>query len=628
MAGQVFGLDFGTTNSLITSIDTRSGRLRPYTSIEDSRPHPSTVWYRAGKVIVGREARDHLNEGGDSISGEFIRSPKRLLMNQAAVTVDGTQYDPREIVSEVLSFLRRDAAAVERGAMAAEVDRAVFTIPVNLDGNGRRALREAARMAGISVVQFVHEPLAALFGWLRSQPDYEKRLAQLDGRRVLVFDWGGGTLDLTLCLIHDGKLIQIANDGDNEVGGDYFDEILRSRVRERHAQAHGIEHVTSLENSTAGVRLLNECELAKISLSQLDELTLFVPNYLRNERGRDLEIDVTKADVEQWTGGLIDRGLSAIDRLLERTGLSPQEVELCLPTGGMVNVPAIRAGLLQRFPGRVARLDNGDRIISEGAAWIAHDNLRLTLAKPIELTDPYGGHVEIVDAAQILPLENEHPVVHKTQYYCTDPRDGVARFQFSRPVKAARAGPNSPRRPYAVMQVRVSPFLPPFAERLDVEISIDHDYVACIDLESTMTGSGATCEIHDLEFALSLGREGGMQRQRRDEQPDHDAADDEIRRRSASNVQVKTNVSARSNAWHLVPGDLVTKYRERWFDVHSQNADPRQRKEYENYLPCAVCKRLLAVIEMEGCDCGHALSRVDAAKRLAGLGLSENRLTF
>src|SRR5690606_37522697 len=104
-------------------------------------------------------------------------------------------------------------------------------------------------------------------------------------------------------------------------------------------------------------------------------------------------------------------------------------------TGGMVNVPAVRNGLLQRFVGRVPHLPNGDRVIAEGAAWVGHDRLRLSLAKPIELLQPDSSYLEIVPEDQSLPVENQSLSIMATQFYCVDPRDGVASFQFARPKK-------------------------------------------------------------------------------------------------------------------------------------------------------------------------------------------------
>src|SRR5262249_15102111 len=147
-----------------------------------------------GDVIVGRRAREHLDAGAEAITGSFVRSPKRLLDQDAPIHVAGRDLDPRDVIAGVLQFLRRDASVVGH-----RVERAVMTIPVKLDGDGRQRLREAARKAEIGVAQFVHEPLAALYAHLRSTTDYRRRLAELDGGRILVFDWGGGTLDLTLC---------------------------------------------------------------------------------------------------------------------------------------------------------------------------------------------------------------------------------------------------------------------------------------------------------------------------------------------------------------------------------------------------------------------------------------------
>jgi molecular chaperone DnaK len=194
MAGQIFGLDFGTTNSLLSVIG-RDGRPIHLTDEKD-RPHPSVVWYRGGDVIVGRRARENLDGGAEAITGSFVRSPKRLLDQDAPIHVGGRDLDPRDVVAEVLQFLREDAATGQ--PVKRQVERAVMTIPVKLDGAGRRRLREAARKAGIGIVQFVHEPLAALYAYLRSTTDYRRRLPELDGCRILVFDWGGGTLDLTL----------------------------------------------------------------------------------------------------------------------------------------------------------------------------------------------------------------------------------------------------------------------------------------------------------------------------------------------------------------------------------------------------------------------------------------------
>lgn len=615
MVGSIVGLDFGTTNSLIVHVDPRSERVDFYKNLVDDRPHPSTVWYRAGEVIIGREARSQL-ESDNVAAGSFVRSPKQLLARDGTISIDGSAMNPESIVADVLSFLRNDAGDLGRQASALIVERAVMTIPVDLDGAGRRRLREAARKAGIGVVQFVHEPLAALYAWIRAQDDHVGVAAELEGRRVLVFDWGGGTLDLTLCLVRSGRLVQISNAGDNEVGGDFFDEVIRNQVRERHAAEYGLSSIHALETSESRNRLLVQCETAKIALSQRESYSVLVRNYLRGDVGRALTQTVTRAELNTWTQPMVDRGLALIDRLLERNELTAQDIELCLPTGGMVSMPAVREGLVQRFGARCPAIPNGDSIIAEGAAWIAHDALRLSLAKPIELEQPDGGYVELAPEGHRLPIENEVQPIAATQFYCVDPRDGVAHFHFVRPKKLGYGSRNAPRESYRTVSVKVDQFQQPFFERLNLNLSIDHDYVVGIVARSTGRGHESRAEIHDLEFALDLG--GGFHVR----PPSDDVADVTASSKNGeANIKLRANVTNSPGNWGLVPGDLVDHWRPAWFDKRSNNATERQLAERAYYIPCAICKRISYAIETQGCDqCPGVMSVMEAAQRTYDLG--------
>jgi molecular chaperone DnaK len=617
MAETVLGLDFGTTNSLAAYVDAL-GDVRSLTHVEDDRPHPSTVWYRAGEVIVGREARNHLDVEAEAITGSFVISPKRLLRRDSPIDVNGTLRDPRDIAAEVLRFLRVDANSSQRGKQALELSRAVMTIPVDLDGDGRRRLREAARKAGIGIEQFVHEPLAALYGWLRSHADYSKKLAELEGRRVLVFDWGGGTLDLTLCLIRGRKMIQLANAGDNEVGGDYFDDLIRNRVREIHAAQHGIENITQYETPESRTRLLASCERAKIGLSEEDSVRIAIPNYLKRDEGRNLLITVTRADLEAWTRDLIDRGLARIDKLLEDHQLTSREIELCLPTGGMVNVPAVRNGLVQRFGGRVPRLENGDRIIAEGAAWVAHDRLRLSLAKPIELLQPDGTFLEIVAEDHALPLENQTLPILASQFYCVDPRDGVANFQFVRPMIVGYGARTAPRETYTVLSLKVDPAASPFVERLKISITIDHDYIVHVEGHSSGRDDRATRHIHDLEFALTLPPAEGKDTKKRSgarKGGTTSNAEPVLKPKQANGgVQLRSNITQSASDWRSVPGDIIEQWRSHWFDTRSGDCSSRQREERDYYRLCSLCRKRSYEINLYGCEKCHALPKVSSTE--------------
>lgn len=609
MAGQVFGLDFGTTNSLLSVIG-RDGRPI-YLTDDTGRPHPSVVWYRGGEVVVGRKARENLDAGAEPITGSFVRSPKRLLDADAPIHVAGRDIDPRDIIAEVLKFLVADAKA-QSGRH--EVDRVVMTIPVKLDGAGRRRLRDAARKAQISVVQFVHEPLAALYSYLRSQSDYRRRLAELDGCRILVFDWGGGTLDLTLCQVHRNQIVQIANVGDDEVGGDRFDELVRNKVREAHARQHGIEDLAGLEREEARIVLLNQCELRKIELSHRETATVFVRNYLRQEgAGRDLSVSISASDVTEWTRELIDRGLGAIDALLEQNHLSYQQIALCLPTGGMINMPAIRDGLHERFGARSPRLDNADRIISEGAAWIAHDDLRLALAKPIELLQSDDTYAPVVPLPFLLPLENQSIPAASAVYRCVDPRPGRASFTFARPRGPRARDALSERKVYATYQLDIDETAPPLMERLELNVTIDHDYVAHVDLYSTMRRKRLKAEIFDLEFTVAFpfgtDPETGTSQTDREGDSAPAASGSADSTAQGGRVRLRANISA-AESWQNVPGDLVIQYQPSWFDERTRAYSNWQKEEWTYYKDCPYCHRRRYQYWTDGCNAAQCLWRL------------------
>lgn len=613
MAGRTFGIDFGTTNSLISYVDETSTRMVCLAGADD-RPHPSVVWYHGSEVIVGTKARAQLDAGQDAVSGDFVRSPKRLLSHAASVHIAGREVDPCDVISHVLRYLKDDAAGKNRSSAArSDVDRAVFTVPVELDGLGRAQLRRAALDAGISVVQFVHEPMAALYAFLRSQKDFRRRVTELEGQRLLVFDWGGGTLDLTLCVVEGGRLVQIANRGCNDIGGERFDEAIRNLVMEKHARQHGLEDLDSLIEHEARIRLLSQCEAAKIRLSTNPTAPIVVRGFLRTAKGRDVVVQLTQDEVEAAITHLAERGLALIDSLLEGAGLTLSEVGLCLPTGGMINMPLVRNGLLQRFGARLKTIDNGDRIISEGAAWIAHDGARVTLAKPIEILNPDNSHSVFLSEDFVLPVENHSVTFAQTNFYCVDPRDGLAHFQFGRPKQIGYGSYRSERDPYGTISLKVDPHARPFVERIEAQATVDADYIVTIELFSRGRGERGVLRIHNLEFALEL--------------PQIDGASTRAPMKAGKSpgspsggVVLRSNVTSRRDDWTLVPGDVVGQYQPNWFDRRG-NATPLQIAERLYYEPCATCRRSSFECEWYGCDVplcrGSLPSTAEAASRRA-----------
>lgn len=501
-----FGLDFGTTNSLIAEIrvDPETGVLGPAVFKQDGRPHPSVVSYAGAEPVVGARAREELHELGLGVFGNVVRSPKRSLGSPAGIHVGGVTRQAVDVVADVLRFLREDA--LQSGQSGNPFERAVMTIPVSMRGPARAELRQAARKAGIVAHRFVHEPLAALYGYLRGRPGFRAEFAALDRRQVLVFDWGGGTLDLTLCQIRDGMLMQVFNRGDDEVGGDRFDERLRHLVLRKH-EARFPHTDWSRMQPGAEPRLLQTCEDAKIGLSQRSTYNVFVPDlFAITGAEKDLDVEVTREEFEAEVRDLVLAGLRNIDRLLSSADVRRGAVEFCLATGGMGSMPAVRVGLREMFGlSRLRLAENAATLIAEGAAWIAYDDAGLQLAKPMELLHADESYIQLFPTGTVLPEAGKVVQAPPLAIYCVDPRDGTAWFQFARPEWPGRDGHGDRRKPYAHLSLPVDFYSRPLLERLRVEVTIDDDLIATVRAASPMRNVSRQSEIHDLEFGISVG---------------------------------------------------------------------------------------------------------------------------
>jgi len=578
MVRQIVGVDFGTTNSLI-SVVTHNGRIKSYT--ERDRPHPSVIRYETDKVLCGQKAKDQLENYGVGVLGNTVRGPKKLLTKDT-VNVGGRLLHPTEIVTVFMKYLKDHALAEDQFDNAADLTRAVVTIPVDMDGKGRIALREAMLNAGIYVEAFVHEPLAALYCYFKDLTSPEEELRRQEERMALVFDWGGGTLDLTLCKITNGSIVQIQNKGNNTVGGDYLDEAILSFIEKQHAKQHRWTTNNFLERYP-GMRgkLLASCEKAKIILSSRERANIFVPDYFQG-KGEESEIDVwlTRKDLEQICSKLINKGIKEIEHLLspEQTDVDSQTIALCLATGGMINMPSIKRQLEEIFGPAVLHISpKGDRIISEGAARIAADDLKITLAKPFELLEVRNSVVTIWPEGTQLPNRG-YSISTKQSMYCTDPRDGKALIAFKRPLMVGKSGVSDARITYGNMSVPINAEFPPFGERIETEAIIDDNLIIHVSAIGCDKGEKVEMEFYELEFALNIFEKNIKK---------NTHIIDETYELTTGVVAL-SNITQSQNSWGLVPGELLQEYNE----SHSFNPRPlteQQNIEYLRYQPCAKC---------------------------------------
>jgi actin-like ATPase involved in cell morphogenesis len=549
---------------------------------EQGLPIPSVVSYEGSKTVVGRPARERMSKAGLGVHGSLVRSPKTLL-GKESVYVGGQERSPVDIVRDVVGFVRSEAMKT-RTVKNLKVDQAVVTIPVNMDGRRRSILRDAFRSAGISIVQFVHEPLAALYGYLRSQEDLKATIRKFDRKLVLVFDWGGGTLDLTLCRVVDGMLVQVGNDGTDDVGGDLFDEEIRNEVEKRVREKLNKDGDVEVHED-ARTRLMHECEKAKIDLSGRSNANIFVQTFFHELDDPALDLTLSRDDLEGIVSKLVSKGISRIQHLLAREGYSTTSVSLCLATGGIVNMPLVKARLHELFgPQRVHVSARSSSLISEGAAWVAHDKARLHLAKNVELTLARNSYMPLLTAGLEMPREGE---IRKDSFtvYCVDPTDGHGKFQL---VSPHRAGPkvmsDDKRRTLTNLVVNVDKKAAPFQERLQLDVAIDDNLVLVAKARSLNMRGLDESEVYDLEFALHFPSGGGGWKVN-SEMP---GSNEDAAKREPGDLVMRSNIASHENRL-LVPGEVLFQFEQ--YDRRLNKASQLQEDEYAYYKPCSYCGR-------------------------------------
>lgn len=585
------GFDFGTTNSVASVVVGNE----VITFLENGQPIPSVVSFEGGKVEVGRAAHKKLASAGLGVQGTTVRSPKTLLGREEQL-VGGVRLDPVEMVAYVLDHVRGRVLQTKAGRDL-KMDYVVATIPVNMEGHRRALLRQAFRRAGMGVIQFVHEPLAALYGYLRTSEDTQDLVRRYDGKLLLVFDWGGGTLDLTLCRVLNGMLVQVANDGTEEVGGDVFDEEIRNEVEKRSRRSQGLGEAVEVLPG-ARKKLLHECETAKIRLSERNAWNVYVDLYYQTDDQADLQVNLTRQDLQDIVGHLVKNGVARIERLLEREGYSTTSVEFCLATGGMVSTPIIKDRLDELFgPERVHISERSASAIAEGAAWVAHDEARLHLAKNVELVLARNSYMPLLRAGLQMPTERERRS-ERFDLYCVDPSDGHGKFSLVSPHRPGpRVLPNDKRRPLCHVLLDIDAKALPFRERLELDISVDENLVLTANAWSLNKNDEAVAEVHDLEFALvTPGAHGTWLKT---DLFGKEGCDDS---REIGSLAMRSNIAASVDEG-LVPGEVVYRYNPYYFRVE-RDPPQIQVEEHLYYRPCSLCGR---ASNDPQCQCASAL---------------------
>lgn len=596
----MIGFDFGTTNSLISII--QDNQSIPILD-EANRPIPSVVAYSVTETIVGKAAKELIHSNNNQF--DIISSPKTLL-GMDDISASGVSYSPVDVVCEVIKHVKNHAQQRIEKEFQGEylrdaLKKAVVTIPVNMDGYRRSLLRDAFNSAGIQIFQFVHEPLAALYAYIRDRFEKNKSfINEIENKMVLVFDWGGGTLDLTLCRIKDNTLYQIGNDGVQEdVGGDCIDAVIKNHIERLARDMPNRKELISLsKNHDADKKLMSACENLKIQLSAQESAYISVNNFFDHEDVdvADIYIKITRSQLNEIIEKNIDKGIQRISNLLDSKGYSANSIHLCVATGGMINMPIIQHKLRDKFGAKKVEVtDKNTTLIAQGAAWIAHDQARLKLSKSLELLLARGNYMQLLQKGFELPIDNQSSHLPTYSLYCVDPSDGVVYLNFVTPsnIYNRQPMPNDPRKDLGLVTLPIDKNARLFEERISLEVRVDQNLIFSAIATAGNSKQSTSYDIFDLDFSLDLPLHFFSSQNTEDTDCRKDDLD--------NNSSLKTNLIIRSNVANsyahdgldlkdkkLVPGEVLYKYEPEYFDT--RNDPPAlQIREKLYYEKCSVC---------------------------------------
>lgn len=350
--GKVIGIDLGTTNSCVSVVENEAPVIIPGTS--GSMTTPSIVAFtKKGERLVGESARRQ----GVTNPERTISSVKRHMGTEGSVRIDGTEYKAQTISAMVLMQLKKDA----EDFLGEPVTEAVITVPAYFNNIQRQATKDAGRIAGLNVKRIINEPTSAALSYGLNHGEPQK---------VMVYDLGGGTFDVSVIEIGEGVIEVLATAGDNHLGGDDFDERITQWLLRRFKD----EHKVDLSRDFAAMqRIRDAAEQAKKELSISDSSHIMLP-YLAEHRGEQLHMDLTltRAQFEDLIRDLIDRTAEPVRSALNDAGIAPSELGRVLLVGGSTRIPAVQEKVRMLTGKEPSKNINPDECVAKGAAILGH----------------------------------------------------------------------------------------------------------------------------------------------------------------------------------------------------------------------------------------------------------------
>ena len=347
--GKIIGIDLGTTNSCVAVME--GGKPVVIANSEGMRTTPSVVGFlKTGERVVGEPAKRQAVTNAD----KTISSIKRHMGSDYRVEIDGKKYSPQEISAMILQKLKADA----EGYLGEKVTEAVITVPAYFNDAQRQATKDAGKIAGLEVERIVNEPTAAALAYGLDKTDKEEK--------ILVFDLGGGTFDVSILELGDGVFDVLATAGDNKLGGDDFDQKIIDHMVEEFKKENGIDLST---DKMALQRLKDAAEKAKKDLSGVTSTQISLPFITAGEAGPlHLEMTLTRAKFDDLTRDLVERTKTPVRQALSDAGLSLSDIDEVILVGGSTRIPAVVEAVKAETGKEPNKSVNPDEVVAMGAA--------------------------------------------------------------------------------------------------------------------------------------------------------------------------------------------------------------------------------------------------------------------
>ena len=346
---KVIGIDLGTTNSCVAVLE--NGEPQIIANSEGMRTTPSVVAFtKGGERIVGEPAKRQAVTNADNT----VISIKTHMGTDYKVNIEGKDYTPQEISAIILQKLKADAESY----LGQPVKEAVITVPAYFTDAQRQATKDAGRIAGLDVKRIINEPTAAALAYGMDKLDQDKK--------ILVFDLGGGTFDVSILEIGDGTFEVLATAGNNRLGGDDFDKVIIDYLAEEFKKAEGVD---LREDNMALQRLKEAAEKAKKELSSTMSSNINLPFITATASGpKHMNIDLSRAKFDELTHHLVEKTMEPTKRALADAGLSVSEIDDVLLVGGSTRIPAVQEAV-KKFIGKEPHKGiNPDECVAAGAA--------------------------------------------------------------------------------------------------------------------------------------------------------------------------------------------------------------------------------------------------------------------